>query len=498
MRGAPDATRRGAILSVTVTVCALALVAVAELSGGPLKIIAPVAALVVAAAASYRHIFAWRSLVSLIVLVILFIPIKRYTMAGGLPFQLEPYRIIVALVLACWLTSLLIDPSVRIRRSPIDLPLLMYVIVIFLSLLVNVHRVGNVSQDVFKTLVFFMSFVLLYFVIVSVLKTPRDIDRVVASLAGGGAVLSVLAVIESRTHYNFFDHLSTYAPFLHFQGGTVLNRGGRLRVVGSAQHPIAFGAALVMLVPLAVYRAQVSTRRRWWVAVFLLILGSLSTSSRTAVTMLLTVALIYLVMRPRQMKRIWPALLPALVVIHFAIPGTIGTTVSAFFPSGGLVAQQQDAGAGHARLSTVSPVLHGEVAPDPILGEGFGTRITVPTPTTPVANAPITDDQWLGSLAETGIAGVFVLGWLFVRFFRSARRAAMTDTSPRGALLTAATATVTSYSVGMLTFDAYSFIQVTFIFFIVLALGAATLNTSPDAWRRSSLLPTVGREPQRV
>ena len=40
----------------------------------------------------------------------------------------------------------------------------------------------------------------------------------------------------------------------------------------------------------------------------------------------------------------------------------------------------------------------------------------------------------------------------------------------------AITASVTAYGVAMFTFDAFSFIQVTFILFVVLGLGAALLR----------------------
>jgi hypothetical protein len=46
--------------------------------------------------------------------------------------------------------------------------------------------------------------------------------------------------------------------------------------------------------------------------------------------------------------------------------------------------------------------------------------------------------------------------------------------------LTALVAAVSAYAVGMLTYDAMSFIQVTFLFFIMLGLGAAALS-NPDA-----------------
>src|SRR5438105_2027416 len=80
-------------------------------------------------------------------------------------------------------------------------------------------------------------------------------------------VIAALAVVERRTGFNPFNHLSGFIPGLQFRGafGTdSLLRAGRLRVYGPAEHPIALGAALVMLIPLAVYLAHSSGKRRWW------------------------------------------------------------------------------------------------------------------------------------------------------------------------------------------------------------------------------------------
>ena len=64
-----------------------------------------------------RYLLAWRTLFGVILLIILFVPIRRYTVSGNLPFELEPYRIAIALVLAFWLCALAADPDVRWRRT---------------------------------------------------------------------------------------------------------------------------------------------------------------------------------------------------------------------------------------------------------------------------------------------------------------------------------------------------------------------------------------------
>ena len=74
------------------------------------------------------------------------------------------------------------------------------------------------------------------------------------------------------------------------------------------------------------------------------------------------------------------------------------------------------------------------------------------------------------------------LGWLFVRFLRRMRRAARGDDSPRGWLLVGAAASVAGFAIGMFTYDAFAFIQVTFLLFITLGVGAAALRMAPEEW----------------
>ena len=141
-------------------------------------------------------------------------------------------------------SSALIDPHVRIRRSRlIDLPLLCFLLAIVGSDIVNSARVSTVAPDVVKGLLFFVSFVAILFLVVSLLRSFDDIDFVVRVLIAGGAVVAFFALVESRTGYNVFAHLSQIVPVLRDTGGgAVIQRGSRLRVYGSAEHPIALGA----------------------------------------------------------------------------------------------------------------------------------------------------------------------------------------------------------------------------------------------------------------
>ena len=107
-----------------------------------------IAAIFAAALIAGRDIlFRWNTLVGLLILVILFIPIRRYTLPGNLPIQLEPYRLVVGLVVALWVSALLIDRRVRILRTGLEAPLLVVTFAAVASILANSHRIATLDVE---------------------------------------------------------------------------------------------------------------------------------------------------------------------------------------------------------------------------------------------------------------------------------------------------------------------------------------------------------------
>ena len=422
----------------------------------------------------------WHTLFVVLLLVILFLPIGRYRLPGDLPFELEPYRLLVAFILAVWIGALLIDPRTKLVRSGFEGPIVLIAIATVGSILANSGRIAdlNVGTAVVKTVSFQLSFFLVFYFVISTVKWPVDVNLAVKTLVAGGTLVSVLAVIESRTGYNPFAHL-TFIPGLEPRTDVAATlpedvaRFGKIRAFGPAQHPIALGGLLAMLIPLAVYLGLATRRRIWWLAGVVLVVGANAAVSRTPMVMIGVSLLALVLLRPREAVRYWPALVPLLVVVHFALPGTLGSIRAQFFPKGGLVAEQQvhpgsESSAG--RVADLSPSLD-EAARKPLFGQGIGTRIT----TGPLANARLLDDQWLGTLLDTGVLGLVGWLWLIARFLRKAGREAKHDDSERGWLLCALVASIAGFAVGMFFYDAFAFTQVTFVLFFLLALGAAVL-----------------------
>jgi hypothetical protein len=454
-----------------------------------------------------RTLLAWPTLLGTVIVVILFIPIRRYTVGGGLPIELEPYRILIAIVLACWLCAICADPRVRWRGTGFEAPIITLLVAIVLSLALNISRVNAVSGLVLKQVTFFLSYFLLTYFISSVIQKGEQLDRMLRVLVGGGAIVAVLSLIEWGTGTNFFDSLHRVIPILHpVDLGEHLERGTGARALGSAQHPIALGAALVMLIPLTVYLHARDRHVGWLVCGALLTLGALASGSRTAALMLITLLVSFIWIKRTETLRLLPMLLPLLLVIQIVMPGTLGMFRSILRPSYVIQEQSQEMGTGSGRIADLGPSLE-EWAQTPLLGQGFATRVTSQqgasgsetiAPGLTAGGAQILDNQWLGTLLEIGAIGALALLWLVWRPIRRLARLARSDPGPDGWLAMGLAASLTAFAVGMFTFDAFAFIQVTFLAFIMVGFAAVvTRGQEPEQsiawWARRAQLRAVTR-----
>jgi O-Antigen ligase len=445
----------------------------------------PVAALVAvgtALAAWHQTVLRWPAIVGLLVSIMLFVPIGRFSIPVNLPFGLELYRLVVALVLAAWAGSLLVDPSVRLRRSPFQLSLLIILFATFGSIVVNTGRVMPLDSAVLKASTFFLSFVLVHYFVVSVVRSRRAIENVAKLLAAGAAGIAVSAIIEQRTQFNIFDHVGNALPFMQFNGSVQIERFGEVRAVGSSGHPIELGVVLAMALPLGIALAF-SSSRRWWIPTAMIGVGVMASVSRTPILVLACAALVLLWLRPRDMKRLLPLAIPLFIVVKLALPGSLATLKNAFFPAEGLVKEQSaynryaDPLLAGGRVRQLSPMLD-EASRTPLLGQGFATRQTGFD--NPLRNAPILDNQWLGLLLEIGIVGV--IGWaaLFVGSARRLGRASRRRAGPDGWLAAGLAASIVGFGVAMFTFDGFAFIQASFVFWILISLSASLLLSDSE------------------
>jgi hypothetical protein len=488
--GPTDRRERALWVIVSLAVVAISARAVAQ-GHANLMLGAAVTGLVVVA--YQRVLLAWPTMLAVILVVILFVPIRRYTVGGGLPVELEPYRIVIGIVLACWFCALAADPEVRWRRTGLEAPMGVLLLVMLLSLLANVDRVNAASGVVIKAFTFFVSYLVLIYFITSVIRSRRVVDRMLRLLVGGATLVAVLSLIEWRTGTNLFNWYGRVLPFLNYiDEGLPPMRGSGVRARGSAQHSIALGAALVMLIPLAVYLYRRSRRVGWLGCAGVLTLGALATGSRTAMLMLITLLVSFICIKPRDTVRLLPWLLPLMILTQVLMPGTLGTFKSLLKPSYVIKEQSYNQGSGAGRVADLGPALT-QWSAKPFFGAGFGTKVVDPNATAG-SDQQILDDQWLGSLIEIGAIGVMALLWLYVRAIRRLLARARSDASPDGWLAAALAVAIISFAIGMFTFDAFAFVQVTFFSFILLGMASAVGATAHAPAR----VERPGRQAARV
>src|ERR1700733_2208727 len=518
------ALRRPALpKSAVLLIAAVGLLAADVIAHGqgktPAALLLAIVVVMVAAHVATR----WSWLMSGLVIVDLLIPSDgRYTLAGMSAFQLEPYRVFVAILLVGWIVSLLCDPRVKVRRTGFEGPLGLILVSIVGSLLVNPGRVSGVLNFVIKSLTLEASFLLVIYLVVSVVRTRAVLDWLVKILGTAGAIEGLGAIVERKLGYDIFNHLHLLLPIFHFNAQVVTAsvRDGQIRAQASSGSLIDLTSTMALVAPFALYLAITRRQRRWYVAGVLMLAGDFAGGSRTGLIAILVMLIVFVWLRPRQTLKAWPALIPLLIVVHFLDPGALQGFYAGFFPQGGLVAQQSQTATGPGgvkentnRLSRWGPELAEFSNYTPLFGEGFGTRITGKTSLAASSakyswgdysvngqstasgsadNSEILDDQWLGNLLETGVVGVIAWVWLFARAIRRlGKRAKLERDTPEGWLPVALAASLAGFVTSMWFYDAFSFTQGTFTMHLLIGLAAIVLIL-PVASKASSN-PTMVR-----
>jgi hypothetical protein len=131
-----------------------------------------------------------------------------------------------------------------------------------------------------------MEFYLLYFLLVRTITSVQTIYRILYSVMMGISLCCIFAIIESATHWSI---LRIFPPsmWITYNGGVdpiFIEIGRGLRVRSTFPHPILFGGALSMSIPLTLYLLSVwelSWKRAViWPALALMVWSLYKTSSR--------------------------------------------------------------------------------------------------------------------------------------------------------------------------------------------------------------------------
>jgi O-Antigen ligase len=404
------------------------------------------------------------------------VPIDSTELKVHLPVDSRIDRLAVLLVVLAWMwlggDRKAFVRSGRSRLFPAAATI--FLLIAVASLLLDMERIVNMGELnlAFKRFALLGSFLLISWFAMVALRF-RDMRGMASYLIGLGTVMACGILVERHSGYNAFYSISatvlkpiaTVAPaptVIHPAYGT----DGRVVVVGPTVHGLAATTMLMVVMPFALVRVLEAGSRRTWLlnaCAFALMLGAAAATDRKSALVVPVAVVAYLAWyRRRQVLRLAPIGLVLLVgLVHLASPGALGTLLSSEAVEGSSTTHRL------ADFTDVAP----DILAHPVLGRGFGTLD--PELTTFFR---INDNEYIDELWEVGLIGLAAYLAMIAAPVVAARksiRAGEPDVAP---LALAASAGCIAYLVANALFDAMSFPQAPYMFFIVAALTTVAVG----------------------
>ena len=307
--------------------------------------------------------------------------------------------------------------------------------------------------------------------VVLVAEAIRSLDRLEVLLrrfVALTAVVALLGIVQFITAQAWVDRISIPGLSLNSSLTSVLGRVGFARPAGTALHPIEFGVVLTMTLPLALhyaYRGGGRSRWRRWTPPAAIALAVPMSISRSAVLSALVGMLVLLPTWPRPRRRLAYGLMVLLAgTVYVTIPGLIGALKGLF-----LGIQEDDS----ARSRTDSYDLVWEfVRRDPVAGRGPGTFLP---------SYRILDNQYLGTIIETGVLGLAALLGLLTVGVLTARTVRLGSSDPDTRdLAQSLAAGVAAAAITFATFDGLAFPMSAGVIFLLLGCIGALRRLTRD------------------
>jgi hypothetical protein len=337
------------------------------------------------------------------------------------------------------------------------------------SLLFSAERILNLGELELaeKRFALLGSFLVLSWFTLTALRF-EDVRGFATFLIGLASVTAIGMIIERRTGYNAFyiwsgtilKSIATVAPSptdIHPAVGS----DGRVAVFGPTLHGLAATTMMVVVMPFALVRVfDAKVRRTWWLnalAFALMLAAATATDRKTALFVPVAVVLYLAFYRPKNVARLAPIGLVVLVaLVHVASPGALGTI---FTPTAGFASSSTAHRTGD--FENVLPDVHAH----PLIGRGFGTLNQ-----NHANEFRINDDEYIDEIWEVGGFGLLAYLFMILAPVFTAHRAIRRGDPEVSSLALAAGAGCIAYLVVNALFDAMSFPQAPYMFFVVAAL----------------------------
>jgi len=487
---------RDVAIQVIIAVVVGAAVLVAVLFLDPL-IVGGVLLIVAGLFVFRRQFFNWTTMLFVLAAVVMFIPIRRYALPIEVGFALEPYRVLIAGLLIALAVSLIRHGTSRWKPVVWGWPIAIFLWTMFASLMINAVAITSAGgmNGGFSN-IFQLAFLLSVIVLTRQMLSTEKVTMILLNFfVFAGAIVGIFAFIERVSRRNIFLMLGEFLPLTILRDDAESLRAGGSRAYASSQHPIALAVLFCLIIPIAIYLMRFSPWPRYdftrklvyTAAIGAMLVGMLSAVSRTGIVTLGVMFIFVLIFRPKLAGLLFAIGLPILVVVGLVLPQLFESMVLSLFDVEGVIASQLTSPgmAGQGRLADL-PDAFGDFAQNPIGGTGLASRVVVGED----ANAQILDNQWLGTLLETGVLGIVGLVALFVWPIFVMMRFALRSNAPESRrFLTFAIATSTvGYTTAMFFYDAFAFMQTLLVLSMLYAVAAWAMTEGRSTWEKPSAL----------
>lgn len=373
-------------------------------------------------------------------------------------------RAAIFLIVACWLATFAAGRSsgARLRPNGVYAGVSLFFTIALLSVVANVGILGSLGELslAVKKLVLLFSYVAFFFVVATTLRPTelRAFTKYVVILA---CITSVGVIYEYRSGVNLFYEWSEKL----LPGFTVLPEPpdpdvGASTIVGPTQHGLAVTALLAMSIPFAltnILSAEKGKRVRWMLATGVILIATAATQKKAAMAVPPFAILAMALYRPRQIARLAPLALVAVLAMLAVTPGALGTIKSRV--SG---AEETDASTlGRTRdYDAIQP----DVRTHPLIGRGYGSYDP--------GKYRILDNDYLGMMIEIGALGLLAFFGMLGTVLFAAHRPIRDHDPVRGPPALAAVGATVAFAVVTVMFDSLSFAQAPYMFFFVAGVAA--------------------------
>jgi O-antigen ligase len=416
--------------------------------------------------------------------MIFLIPFDSIRLKVSLPVSSDLDRFLVAAIVIVWILGTALgkgDRIARLRPRGWAIGMTAFVIVAVLSIALNVERVTNLGEwdDAQKRLAVLLSLAAVFAIVSLTLRVAelRPFSVLIVALA---LLTAAGTIYEKKTGYNVFYHAAAtvFSPVAMVEPSpTEVNLAPgtqpRPTVAGPTRHPLSVTSILGMALPFAVVLAAVAPSRRrrvlWGVAACAIIAGALITQRKSGAVVPAIALLALFILRPRQLLRLAPFGLAALVVALVVTPGIFSTVRQLG------QASSQDSTKGR---TADYPALVPDILTRPVFGRGFGTLDSERADT-----YRILDNEYLGELFQVGALGLLAFLAMIVTPLFMARSVLRSDDPVRGPPALAAAAACLAFGVACALYDILTFLQAPYLFFFMAAMCTCAASVAvPAEW----------------